>query len=232
MKIHRFITKYRVKENNLVSIREREVIHQIIRVLHLKKGEKIILLDGFGEELFCDISEIKKDKISLMILDRKEGVLVNKNKTILFVSIVKRENFELIAQKAGELGVTEVYPVIADRTVKLGFKKERVEKIMKEASELAGRASIPILKNQISFLEALNIAENNQQNVFFDIGGLPDKKIRKAAESIGIFIGPEGGWSKEELEKIALKKNFLKISLGKYTLRAETAAIIGMYLVG
>ena len=148
----------------------------------------------------------------------------------LYCSLLKREHFAWVAQKAVEVGVAEIVPIISARTIKLAFKKERVQKIMHEAAEQSGRGVVPILHAPMRFAEALGHAiGKNNSSVLFDISGKPLRAITIiGGNRIGIFIGPEGGWDSTELEA-AHTKNFQITSLGKLTLRAETAAIIGVH---
>ncbi|MDD2658034.1 MAG: RsmE family RNA methyltransferase, partial [Candidatus Pacebacteria bacterium] len=139
---------------------------------------------------------------------------------------------ELAVQKAVELGVKEIVPIIADRTVKLGLKRDRLEKIIKEASEQSGRGILPVLSDSVAFGDAMRAAEANDLNLFFELGGksLEGSKLDLGKyKKIGIFIGPEGGWSEDELK---LKSEKLKVcGLSPFTLRAETAAIAALALV-
>ena len=123
----------------------------------------------------------------------------------------------------------------------MNFKKERLEKIIKEAAEQSGRGVIPVLNETLDFKKALEkesvkSANKNDLNIIFDSTGKPLFKLStcevnnlKKLARIGIFVGPEGGWTEKELA-LAKSKNFKIISLGKLTLRAETAAIIASYL--
>ena len=148
---------------------------------------------------------------------------------------MKKDNFELVVQKATEVGVKEIYPIISKRTVKFDFKKERMDKIIKEASEQSMRISLPILHQTIFFQEALKESSQNQLNVFCDLSSplfseiLKEKLIPKKIDSLGIFIGPEGGWSEEEIH-LAKDNNFLMVKLSDLVFRSETAAIIAVYL--
>ena len=131
-------------------------------------------------------------------------------------------------------------PVITKRTVKLNIKKERVEKIIKEAAEQSGRGILPKLHDAISFDEAIIMAKTNDTNFFFHVGApsIVEKMKDHAnlgqdndAKEIGIFIGPEGGWDEEEIKRIRLSTNFVLAGLGATVLRAETAAIVACFSI-
>ena len=131
MKIHRFIGNFEINIGDL-KINGKELLNQFRSVLKLKVGEKIILCDGKINEGVAEIKAYGKDYIEVEI----QEVSVNKNEpvreVILYCSILKRENFELVVQKATEVGIKEIIPIITERTVKLDIRKDRLEKIIKE----------------------------------------------------------------------------------------------------
>ena len=177
----------------------------------------------------------------------------------LYCAVLKRENFELVCQKATEVGVSEIVPLVTDRTVKTHINKDRLEKIIVEAAEQSGRARIPVLCDAMRFDEAIGRVEKKSRNLFFDLREdvhgdcthalfmaehtsfkghekgmtaiLPDAQQEQnmSRKNIIIFIGPEGGWSDIERE-LAQKQEFEVATLGPLTLRGETAAIIAAYL--
>jgi len=132
--------------------------------------------------------------------------------------------------------VREIIPIICQRTVKTGLKYDRLQKIIKEAAEQSGRGIVPIMGKTTNFKKAIADASENNLNILFassgvkllmsDINSLTQQENARA----GIFIGPEDGWSEEEINA-AKEAGFKIVSFGKLILRAETAAIVGTYLV-
>lgn len=231
MKLNRFIIDFNLSQKFL-NIEDTEIINQIKNVLRMKADDKIILTDGKLNEAEAEIRQIKKNAVELEILKIQK----NKNEplvqTILYCSILKKENFELAVQKAVECGIKEITPIIAKRTVKLNFKEERLKKIIKEAAEQAGRGVLPVLNPVMDFKEAAAQAGKNNFNLFFYPTGvdLAKEKFKiKTGDRIGLFVGPEGGWESEEI-KLAKENNFEIVSLGNLILRAETAAAIVSYI--
>lgn len=232
MRTHRFF----VKENlhgKTVTIADRELVSQWRNVLRLKNGDEINIFDGTGTEARAKILSFEKDSAELQIL----GTFRNENEplryVILYCSVLKRENFELVAQKATEIGAKEIVPIITERTEKLNLRMDRLEKIAKEAAEQSGRAIVPKLHEPIKFEDAVNSAKNNAINLFCDLSGESLENLKKNLKNegrVGVFVGPEGGWTDEE-RLFAAKSDFKKVGLGKLTLRAETAAIVASYLV-
>lgn len=230
MKIHRFIRNFDFSKK-VITISDKEVCNQIKNVLRLGIGDKIILSDGRLNEAVVKITTLRKGEVAGEILKVNQNQNEPVVHVVLYCSILKRENFELVVQKATEVGVAEIIPLIAKRTIKLNLKRERLKKIIHEAAEQAGRGIVPFLGESRDFEEALKGAERNDINLFFDQSGQPfgQKKIEHGMR-VGIWIGPEGGWDEEEI-KLAKEKNFQIVSLGKLTLRAETAAVITSYLI-
>lgn len=233
MRLHRFFLPFSATDNFLI-ITDQEIVNQIKNVLRLKDGDEILIFNG-EEERKGTIEEIAKNAIRIILKEEVINLREPKIKVKLFCSLLKKDNFELVVQKATEVGVKEIYPIISKRTVKFDFKKERMDKIIKEASEQSMRISLPILHQTISFQEALKESSQNQLNVFCDLSSplfseiLKEKLISKKIDSLGVFIGPEGGWSEEEIH-LAKDNNFLMVKLSDLVFRSETAAIIAVYL--
>ncbi|MDP2630763.1 MAG: RsmE family RNA methyltransferase [Candidatus Uhrbacteria bacterium] len=229
MKIHRFIGDFDLSQQSLL-IKDSDLAKQMRSVLKLHTGERIILANGLGLEALCEVGGYGADSVSVNILEQLTNKVEPSSYTILYCAILKRENFELVAQKATEVGAKEIIPVITKRTVKLNLRPDRLEKIIKEAAEQSGRAFIPKLYAPMTLEDAFDRAAKHSANFFFDPSGAPLQK-GEFLEPVGVFIGPEGGWEEGEIE-LAREKGCQIVSLGKLTFRAETAAVIASYLFG
>ncbi len=233
MKIHRFYYPEDLRESK-IEIEDKELVHQISKVLRLKIGEKIVLFDGKGNEAMGAITSSQGKQITVQIEKTSKKDEVEKNNIVLYCAILKRENFELVVQKATETGINEIVPIITSRTVKTGLNMDRLEKIIKEATEQSGRNIIPTIHEPLSFKESVEKAKENGLNILFHTSEAPIffECLTSSPEKnkcFGIFIGPEGGFTEEEI--ILAKENDFKIaSLGDFVLRGETAAIIASYL--
>ena len=230
MRINRFLIKFNSNSDNL-QINNAEIYNKIRNVLKLKPGEKIILFDGEANEALTEILNIdaRNKTIDLMVLDKRKDIKKINKEIILYCSILKKENFELVVQKATEIGIAKIVSIISERTIKTGVKKERMEKIIKEASEQSGRATLLKFVEPTGLKQAMESAKVNDLNLFFDISGEFINFPILTSGKIGIFIGPEGGWNKNEPES-ANKYNMKIVKLSDLTFRAETAAIIAGYL--
>ena len=230
MRIHRFFIENNSFKKGLLEYKDKEFLNQIRNVLRLKAGNKILLFNGKMDEADAEIVEIKKDFIKLKILKIEKNSKELKTKVILYCSILKHQNFDIVVQKATEIGINEIFPIISKRTVKLHIQEKRLKKIIKEAAEQSGRVCLPVLHDVLNMDEAIKNAAQNKINLIFDKSGDDFKKLNNGLfNDIGIFIGPEGGWSEDE-RKSFKENNFKIVNLGKLTLRAETAAIVASYL--
>jgi len=232
MKKHRFFIEKIKTNNNNVIIENRELFNQIRDVLRFESGREFIILDNEGNEFACTLTKLQDRMIYAKVIGKKyhKPILPEIN---LYCSIIKRNNFEFIVQKTTEIGLTNIIPIISKRTIKIKLNKFRLEKIAREAAELSEKFYIPKVYEPVSLKKSLELSKENDINLFLDIKGESissfDKDI-KNSKKIGIFIGPEGGWQDDEII-LAMENNFKLLNISPFTLRAETAAIIGTYTI-
>lgn len=230
-KVHRFITPYEVIDNK-IEIKDKELIHQWKNVLKFKNGEIITLANTTNGEALCTIIELSKSEAILSVAEINKSSRESSKKVTLYLAILKRENFELVVQKATEIGVHRIVPIITEHTVKTGLKYDRIEKIAAEAAELCGRNSITEIAPTLKYTEALADCKKTEYQIIFDISGEDfNSKITKLKikNSLAIFIGPEGGFTDNEVS-LARESNIDTASLGSLMLRGETAAIVASYI--
>ncbi|HRY62584.1 MAG TPA: RsmE family RNA methyltransferase [Candidatus Paceibacterota bacterium] len=227
MRLHRFYIKTDLSGDK-ITIVDKETINQIKNVFRLRKGDQFMIFNDKKEEVVATIKNISSDELSAEVSKKIKNDSEPQNKVNLYLSILKKENFELVVQKATEVGVSKIIPVISARTVKMNLNIERLQKIAKEAAEQCGRQNIPEISEPIKIREAFEEAAKNGVTLFFDRYG-EDISTWKPGFQVNIFIGAEGGWDEWEVE-LAKEKGFHIASLGKLTLRGETAAIIATYL--
>ncbi len=226
--MHHFIIPHLALAEESVSVSERGLIHQLRDVLKLELGEEIVLGDGDGNEATVKLVDLSPKEAVFQVRSRAENRAVAKRRVILYCAVLKRDSFEWVVAKATEAGVTEIVPLITERTVKLGFNRERLEKIACEAAEQSHRGILLKIHEPMSLEKAFEAVSG--QAFFFDFttkqfAPAEARSLKEAA----IFIGPEGGWSGREHE-LAEKKGLLVRSLGPTVLRAETAAIVAAYM--
>lgn len=233
MRIHRFyIENIDIDTENTIVTQETSLIHQLKNVFRYKTGQKIHIFNEKIGELEVEISEIGKKDMSFKYIGHINGCISNKDigkKVYLYMSVIKNSNFELVVEKAVELGVVEIIPVITERSIKNQINTIRLNKIIKEATEQSGRLDLMKMGDVVDLNYAIKIAKENSDSIYF--GSVDDNDdlkndIRKYNQNnISIFIGPEGGFSDSEIS-LFLELGLMPIRLGKYVLRAETAAIL------
>ncbi|MEI8249084.1 MAG: RsmE family RNA methyltransferase [Candidatus Taylorbacteria bacterium] len=233
MRLHRFYVTEQVGIKDTLVIESTTLVHQIKDVFRLKSGDSVIVFDGSGSDFECTISDMNKKSISLNVVSTEKSHFMPTREVVLYSAIVKKDTFEWIVEKATELGVTTIIPVIANRSEKKALNMERLNKIAVEASEQSGRGDVPkigeimTLKDVIKSRQGLPLAEM----IAFDIDAplLPRVGLGRNV-SCGLFIGPEGGWSSDEVALFHTNNIPVK-SLGSQVLRAETAVIVALSLV-
>lgn len=227
--MHRFFVTGELN-SELLTITNRDQVHQIRNVLNLQPAERIIVVPGDGTELLCKIITIGKKDISVGVLEKRESKAEPKRNVALYCAVLKRDNFELVVQKAVEVGVTKIIPLITERTVKLGMNRERILKIILEAAEQSGRIILPTIDEPTVFKKVLQENATNETRFFFDFADTQfSSKDIGQVKNVGLFIGPEGGWTEAE-QLLAEEHGCMVRSLGSTVLRGETAAITASYI--
>ncbi|MES2215722.1 MAG: RsmE family RNA methyltransferase [Patescibacteria group bacterium] len=239
MRLHRFYTTEELAPGKQITIDSAELCNQVRRVFRLKTGDEIILFNGTGFDYLVKIANYndsgKMTHDNSMVVDIDTAPPTRSRfqpdrKVFLYAAVVKKDTFEWIVEKATELGVTDIIPVMAERSEKKNLNEERLKKISIEASEQSGRGDVPVIHSIISLEDSVaQVASGNKiQTVVFHIDG--EKFSRDSIsknEPVACFIGPEGGWSEREVE--LFHKNGLQMrSLGTQVLRAETAVIAAL----
>ena len=231
-----FVEPFQIEEDDhRIHITGSDVNH-IRNVLRMKQGEELWISDGGKKEYHCTISSLEEDEVLLHILYAQEPDYELPSRIYLFQGLPKADKMELIIQKAVELGAYQIIPVETRRcVVKLDAKKaekkvSRWQQIAESAAKQSKRMLVPEIGQVMAFQQALKLAEN------LDICLIPYElskgmnETRKQissiepGKSIGIFIGPEGGFEEEEISR-AMEAGACPITLGHRILRTETAGL-------
>lgn len=211
-------------------------VNHISNVLRMKQDEELWISDGGKKEYRCTIEEFSPDEVLLHIIYAQEPDYELQSRIYLFQGLPKADKMELIIQKAVELGAYEVIPVETKRcVVKLDGKKaakkvERWKQIAESAAKQSKRMLIPNVHEVLTFKEALKYAESMDVRLIpYELAkGMQETKEILAdiqpGQSVGIFIGPEGGFEEKEVET-AISEGAKPITLGKRILRTETAGL-------
>jgi 16S rRNA (uracil1498-N3)-methyltransferase len=227
MKVHRFITETRLTAGPL-TLTDAALVHQIKDVLRLDVGEELVLCDGKANEASGRIVALRRHEIDLTLAKPVRVASEPARRVTLYCAVLKRENFETACQKATEVGVSAVVPIITARTVKTSLRLDRLATIIKEAAEQSGRGVLPRIQEPIAFAQALDSAHD--RGWIFVPGGTPfDGDAAGTTDAASVWIGPEGGWEGREIA-VAQGKGLTVAGLGPLVLRAETAVTVASYL--
>jgi len=224
-----------MRQGDLCKLGE-EKLRYVKSVLRMKKGDQLILFDGAGWEYKTVIKQFFADSITVEVLkkDKMPDKVVN---IAVYQALPKANKMDFIIQKATELGADRIIPFQSTRSVprltadKARSKISRWRSIATEAARQCGRADIPEIGSILSYEEVIDSAEREKFKVIFweeeSARGikqvLRDEKYN-GVKGIIVMVGPEGGFSKEEVDA-AVEKGFISVGLGRNILKVETAAL-------
>jgi 16S rRNA (uracil1498-N3)-methyltransferase len=216
---------------NSTSLVSKEHGHYIVNVMRLKKGSNINFFNKEGEWL-SEIITIERDKVEVKFLNKvKEPSKISKIE--LAICLVKKTPMEIILQKATELGVRKITPIISDRTEVKDLNFERANKIIIEATEQSNQLNAPDLSQIIKLKDFINNISKDEKLFFADVNSIhkPSSKDLGQEKKISVLIGPEGDFSPAERELILSKPETVSFTLSKNILRADTAVISAISIV-
>lgn len=213
-----------------------EAAHQIHRVLRLRPGEHVVVLDDLGSEYRVELISVAAAGVRGTILAQSAAAGEPPIRLTLYLCLTQREKFEWILQKCTETGVTGFIPVVSSRSLVqdpagADKKLERWRRIIREAAEQSGRGRIPAISAAMPFEQALSHGISASQACFLaweneDRRGLSALLAEiLGLDRIAVFIGPEGGLSAGEVQT-AVEFGWKTFSLGRRILRMETAAVV------
>ncbi|MGB2580315.1 MAG: RsmE family RNA methyltransferase [Minisyncoccia bacterium] len=225
MRLHRFFVENKIPASGEFSVTNETLLNQWRNVLRMEEGSNIILFDGNGSESLCEFVSLTKKNALLKVVETKKGLVPARDVT-LYIALIKKDNFELALEKATELGVSRIVPVQAARSEKKGVNYERAQKILREASEQSGRATVPTI-SEIIFFEKIP----NEVVVFDPRGEISAREYftKNTTTPVSVLIGPEGGFTDAEMD-LFHTRNITVVTTGTQILRAETAAIVALTL--
>ncbi len=228
--MERFFVDPSAIRGNVAMITGEDVAH-ITRVLRLKSGDEIRVCDGQGFEYAARLAELNKQSVSAELFEKNPVRTEPVHAVTLYQGLPKAGKMELIIQKCVELGVTAIVPMVTDRCVvkpDADFEKKRVryQRVAYEAAKQSGRGTVPQVK-PLTTLSKIPYARHGL--VLHAYEEEHARTLKKAlegntAEDIAILIGPEGGFTKEEVEQ-SVANGAKTITLGNRILRTETAGM-------
>ena len=231
--MNRFYHSKPIKINEII-VMDDFAAHHALKVMRLKITDQLILFNGDGSDFTGQVIRISKRRVEVSIKSKKTVKNESNLKVILLQALTSSDKMDLIIQKTTELGISEIQPIICERSI-VKIKNEKIEKkllhwrqVAIAACEQCGRAKIPTIhkpENIIKYLE--KIAESNK-----DIKIILSPEVTKSLNNfipnkkqcIKVLIGPEGDFTKKELD-FSIQKGFSPIKIGPRILRTETAPL-------
>tara|TARA_B100000963_G_scaffold291412_1_gene261434 strand:- start:257 stop:970 length:714 start_codon:yes stop_codon:yes gene_type:complete len=213
------------------SLLSKEHTHYVVNVMRLKRGSNLNFFNKNGEWR-SEIIFLDKDRVEVKFL-KKFRDSSNSLNIELAICLVKKSPMENILQKATELGVTKIVPIISERTEVKELNYERAKKITIEATEQSNRLNPPEISKLTKLKEFLNNVDDSTKLLFADVNSKDNlkKDLLDRANSLSVLVGPEGDFSPTERELILAKTNVVPFTISRNILRSDTAVISAISLV-
>lgn len=221
-------------DGDRVTLPEDEARHAS-KVLRKRPGDEIVAVDGVGGWYRIVLDHLDKRTAGGRVVERRSGIGEPPFDLTLAVAVVKhRSRFETFLEKAAELGVTTITPVVTHRTERERVREQRSENVLISAMKQCGRSRLPRLTDPVLFGEFLRA---DRANHAFDVKLICHEGARgesalanvlasgRRVKSVSVLVGPEGGFTDDEITQ-AVERGYRPVSLGPRRLRAETAAIV------
>ncbi|MCX7622845.1 MAG: 16S rRNA (uracil(1498)-N(3))-methyltransferase [Thermomicrobium sp.] len=234
---HRFFLPQPLRSGERIELPER-IRHQVTRVLRLGPGDELVLFDGRGVDWIATLETVRPTLVTARIETERPARPLPVPPVTLCLALLRHDHFDLVVEKATELGIVRLVPIRSRRVVVhldedgIRHRLARWERIAIEASEQCGRGVLPVIERPRTLAEALDLVPHHRQIVFWEAPGLPSLAADSLAPDrpLALFVGPEGGWSDDEIAFFRDSGAAFR-SLGPLVLRAETAAIAGIAAV-
>lgn len=207
---------------------EQGQVHYLRNVLRAEQGSCLRLFNGQDGEWIAEINEISKKKATAQVTKCSREKQLDMQQRILIFAPIKKTETDFVIQKATELGVTDIYPVLTDHSNTHKIRKDRFETIAIEAAEQSERLSLPNI-HDLQPIKSVLSACLKELSVYVAMERYEGQtNFEKPVDGWAVIIGPEGGFSDAEKEAFLSAKGIIPLSLGDTVLRAETAAIAAL----
>jgi len=234
-KLHRFFVSHQAINDDVVAF-PAEIARQIVRVLRLRAGDQVIVLDGSGHELTVRLT-VDGRAVAGQIQSRRPTHAEPEVHVMLYQGMLKGSKFETVVQHCTEVGVSNVTPIVSEHSVSMepsDARQRRLEVIAREAAEQCRRGLVPSIGQPQQFTDAVALAARAGPVVMLwedeQAQQVRDVQLPLDVRQVALFVGPEGGFSAHEVDLVRHHGGHLA-TLGPRTLRAETAAIVGTALL-
>ena len=218
-------------EENSTNLLSKEHTHYVVNVMRLKRGSNINFFNSDGEWK-SEIVFLDKDRVEVKIIEKIKQPKELSN-IELAICLVKKNPMETILQKATELGVSKITPIISERTEVKELNYDRANKIVIESTEQSNQLSPPKISEVIKLKDFLNNLDGSSKLLFADVNSTQNLKAEtlKLGNPISVLIGPEGDFSPSERDSILGNSNVTSFTISRNILRSDTAVISAISLV-
>ena len=216
---------------NTTGLLSKEHTHYVVNVMRLKRGSNLNFFNKDGEWL-SEIIFLDRDRVEVKFLNKiKEPI--NLSNIELAICLVKKSPMETILQKATELGVSKITPIVSERTEVKELNLERANKIVVEATEQSNQLMPPEISRIIKLKDFLKDLDSSSKLLFADVNSKDNlkKEVLKEAKTLSVLIGPEGDFSPSERELIYANSYVVPFTISRNILRSDTAVISAISLV-
>jgi 16S rRNA (uracil1498-N3)-methyltransferase len=216
---------------NTTGLLSKEHTHYVANVMRLKRGSNLNFFNKDGEWL-SEIIFLDRDRIEVKFLNKvKESSKLSNIE--LAICLVKKNPMEIILQKATELGVSKIIPIVSERTEVKEINFERANKIVVEATEQSNQLIPPQISEVRKLKDFLKNLDSSSKLLFADVNSKDNLKseVLKEAKTLSVLIGPEGDFSPSERELILANSHVVSFTISKNILRSDTAVISAISLI-
>jgi 16S rRNA (uracil1498-N3)-methyltransferase len=232
MSLRRIFSDQRLLPGTDVRLGDAAANH-VLRVLRLRRGEDLVLFDGSGSDFSGQIVAIVRDEVTVRVGAGREVHAESTLETVLLQGICRGQRMDVVIQKATELGVTRIVPVLAGRSVvrldpeQAARKRDHWWRVAVAATEQSGRSRIPEVAEPCQPEDAIRTIPASATRLMLDPAGTNLRDLGTLASPVVLLVGPEGGLTDEEC-RFAAGRGFRPVRLGPRILRTETAPLAAL----
>jgi len=222
-----------ISENAENFFFDREESKHIIKVLRKREGDNLFVTNGLGTIFKTEITLASDSKCHVKIISSEKSEPLKYQLHLAVAPTKMNDRFEWFLEKATELGVTEITPIICDHSERKTIKTDRFDKIILSAMKQSLQAYLPKLNEPIAFKDFMKLQKPEGLNLIAHCEETDKKSLKsilKPNQNVTILIGPEGDFSEKEIN-LALENNYIPVTLGNTRLRTETAAVVACHSV-
>tara|TARA_R110002012_G_scaffold4074_6_gene18906 strand:+ start:36895 stop:37605 length:711 start_codon:yes stop_codon:yes gene_type:complete len=213
---------------------DKEESRHIVKVLRMKESDTFKITNGKGSFFSAEIISANPKSCLVKIISQEKQNPLPYQLHLAVAPTKLNDRYEWFLEKATEVGISEITPIICDHSERKTIKPERYEKILQSAMKQSLKAYLPVLNEAVSYKDFIDSKKSSEELKYIAHCEETDKKSLKAVllprQKITIMIGPEGDFSNEEIE-FAKQSGFIPVTLGESRLRTETAAVVACHSV-